>query len=159
MQHVFRSLHGVLKDLEGGEAGREAVVFAAWRQIAGGPLGQHAVPLRLDKKKLLVAVSNDIWRKQIGDLSAQMIFKLNSILGGSLVTFIEFCVDAKAVESDRSGRAHLQIPVSDLKADALKHVTPRLRRAAESITDERLRHEFLLAAGCSLARTKKDRKL
>ena len=45
MQHIFRSLPEVFKDIDGGKFANEAVVFAAWRKIAGETLGQHAVPM------------------------------------------------------------------------------------------------------------------
>lgn len=159
MQNIFRSIPEVFKDLEGNEAANEAAVFAAWRKISGESLGDHAVPLRLIKKKLLIAVASETWRKQIHDLSAQMIFKLNSVLGTSLVTFVEFRIDAAAVERERSKTANPQMSEAELKAIALKHVTPDLRHAAETIADKKLRYNFLLAAGSSLARTKLDKKL
>ena len=159
MQNIFRSIPEVFKDFDGNEAANEAVVFAAWRKISGESLGDHAVPLRLIKKKLLIAVASETWRKQIQDLSAQMIFKLNSVLGASLVAFIEFRIDAAAVEAERSRTENSQMSASELKAIALKEVTPDLLRASETITDERLRYNFLLAAGSSLARKTQEKKL
>lgn len=157
MQHIFRSLPEVFKDIDGREAADEAVVFAAWRKISGETLGKHAVPLKLIKKKLFVAVTDNNWRRQIEDLSSQMIFKLNSALGSSLVTYIEFKVDAKAVAD---AKRNIIAETSDAEANAIakKAVTAGIRKAANSITDEKLRESFLLAAGSGLARKKMDGK-
>jgi len=152
MQHIFRSLPEAFKDFEGSEAAQQAIVFAAWKIIAGETLARHAVPVRLNKKKLVIAVSSDVWLKQIKDLSAQMIFKLNTSLGASFVNFIQFCIDAKAVDIERNKAVLSKIEEAELKAAALREITPELRRAAETIADEKLRYNFLLAAGGCLAR-------
>lgn len=157
MQHIFRSLPEVFKDIDGGESANEAVVFAAWRKISGESLGEHAVPIRLIKKKLFVAVPDNNWRRQIEDLSGQMIFKLNSTLGSSLVTFIEFRIDPKAVEEARRP-SNSETSEAEAKEIAKKEITSGLRRAAKAIADDQLRQSFLLAAGSGLARKKFDRK-
>ncbi|MBC7900393.1 MAG: DUF721 domain-containing protein [Saprospiraceae bacterium] len=153
MQHIFRSLPEVVKEIAGGESAREAIVFAAWRQISGETLGEHAVPFKLIKKKLFIAVSDNNWRRQIEDLSGQMIFKLNSALGSSLVTFIEFKIDAKAVEEARR-KTLVKTSDAEAKAIAKRQITAGLRHAAETISDVKLRESFLLAAGSGLARKK-----
>ncbi|MEJ7846928.1 MAG: DciA family protein [Pyrinomonadaceae bacterium] len=153
MQHIFRSLPVVFKDIDGGEFANEAVIFAAWRKIAGESLGNHAVPFKLIKKKLFVAVSDNNWRRQIEDLSSQMIFKLNSALGSSLVTFIEFKIDAAIVKNARQTAA-IETSAAEANAIAKKEITSGLLQAAKAIADEKLRESFLLAAGSGLARKK-----
>lgn len=153
MQHIFRSLPEVFKDIDGGEAANEAVVFAAWRKISGETLCNHAVPFKLIRKKLFVAVPDNNWRRQIEDLSSQMIFKLNSALGSSLVTFIEFKIDAEIVENARQSAA-VETSAVEANAIAKKEITSGLRQAAKAIADEKLRESFLLAAGSGLARKK-----
>jgi len=93
MLDIFRTLPGLLKDLEGAELIREAVVFAAWRRIAGEALAEHAVPLKLENETLSVAVSNITWQRHLKDLCGQMIFKLNAALGTQAVTFIRLQID------------------------------------------------------------------
>ncbi len=158
MQHIFRSLPEVLKDLDGSGSAREAIVFAAWRKISGESLGEHAVPFKLIKKKLFIAVSDNNWRRQIEDLSGQMIFKLNSVLGSSLVTFIEFRIDSKAVENARQQDDNAKTSDAEAHKIAKKEVTSGLRQAAQAIADEKLRESFLFAAGSGLARKKQNEK-
>ena len=150
MLDIFRTLPGIFDDVEGAEMVREAVVFAAWRRIAGEGLAEHAVPLRLEKGKLFVAVSNLMWQRQLKDLCGQMVFKLNAALGAPTVNFIELQIDEEAVRSRRSKK--WEPDEGDLQRLAEKEISPELARAAERIADEELRRQFLLAAGNCLVR-------
>ncbi|MBS1794762.1 MAG: DUF721 domain-containing protein [Acidobacteria bacterium] len=155
MNELFRALPGLLKQFDDNDNVREAVVFAAWRRVAGDSLNPHAIPLRLDNKHLSIAVASEMWKKHLQSLSGQMIFKLNSLLGQALVTFIEFRVDEQRIETERAGRREKQISEAELEEIALNEVTPKMRRAADAIRDDNLRYQFLLAAGSCLARKKK----
>ena len=157
MRDILSSLPKIFEGASGNESVSEAIVFAAWKKAVGEVLEQHAVPFRLIKKKLIVAVSSETWRKQVVDLADQMVFKLNAALGSSLVSFVEFRIDAKIVREHRRTIEAEKIADAEWTALANKEVTPQLQNAAESITDESLRSVFLAAAGSSLARQKKFR--
>lgn len=154
MNELFRALPALLKEFEDNETVREAVVFAAWRKIAGEMLRDHAVPFELVQKRLIIAVSSETWRKHLEHLSGQMIFKINSKLGAALVTFIEFRVDEAAVKKER---AQFNKKGADDISDqqALSQITVKMRHSADAIKDDHLRYQFLLAAGSCLARRKK----
>lgn len=152
MLDIFRTLPGLLKDLEGAELIREAVVFAAWRRIAGEALAEHAVPLKLENGTLSVAVSNITWQRHLKDLCGQMVFKLNAALGTPAVTFIHLQIDEQTV---REHRSKMRKPEPDLRYNAEKEVSPELVRAADAIADDELRRQFLLAAGNCLVRKKR----
>src|SRR6185295_13381338 len=100
MNDLFGSLTGLLKEFGDNADVREAVVFAGWRKIAGEALREQTAPIALDNKRLIVAVTGEMWKNHLEDLSGQMIFKLNSALGDSIVTFIEFRVDEKLVDEN-----------------------------------------------------------
>jgi len=155
MNELFRALPALLKEFDENETVREAVTFAAWRKIAGESLRQHAVPFRLNQKRLTVAVKSETWRKHLEQLSGQMIFKLNSALGQAVVTFIEFRVDEAAVEKENFKKTGRALSDEELEEIALEEVTPKMRRSADAIKDDNLRYQFLLAAGSCLARKKK----
>jgi hypothetical protein len=142
MLDIFRTLAVASKDLDGGDAVREAIVFAAWRRVAGDLLAEHTVPIRLEDSRFVVAVSGEIWRKHLKDLSSQMLFKLNSAAGMSLVSFIEFCVDEAVVNESR------------VQADEGLAAASEMEAAAGQIADDELRATFLLAAGSCLIRKK-----
>ncbi|MDQ3323376.1 MAG: DUF721 domain-containing protein [Acidobacteriota bacterium] len=155
MEDLFRTLPKLLKEMGEHEEVREAVVFAAWRKIAGSSLQSHAVAFRLYNKHLMVAVTSETWKKHLEFLSGQMIFKINSVLGQAVVTFIEFRVDEETVLQER--RKTQDSPMSDeeLREIALDEVTPKMRRSADAIKDDNLRYQFLLAAGGALAHKKR----
>lgn len=156
MQELFRTLPKLLKEFDDSEEVREAVVFAAWRKIAGKSLCEHSVPFRLFEKHLIVAVKDKMWKRHLEkELAGQMIFKLNSILGSAEVTFIEFRIDEKTVLEQKKTINKLDISNEDFEETALDEVSPRLRHRADNIKDDNLRYQFLLAAGSCLARKKK----
>ena len=150
MLDIFRTLPGIFDDVEGAEMVREAVVFAAWRRIAGDGLAEHAVPLRFENGRLFVAVSNLMWQRQLKDLCGQMVFKVNAALGTPTVNFIELQIDEEAVRARRSKK--WEPDAGELQRLAEKEISPELANAAEKIADEELRRQFLLAAGNCLVR-------
>jgi hypothetical protein len=155
MHELFRALPALLREFEDNQELRQAVVFAAWRKIAGETLRDKAVPHRLFKKHLVIAVMSDTWKKHLEHLSGQMIFKINSVLGSAVVTYLEFRVDEQSVTDERA--KYRKSIVSDKNAEqkALNELTPKLRLSADAIKDDHLRYQFLLAAGSCLARKKK----
>jgi hypothetical protein len=158
MNELFRALPALIKQFDDNENVREAVTFAAWRRIAGESLSPHAIPLRLHLKHLTIAVSSEMWKKHLQSLSGQMIFKINSVLGQAIVTFIEFRVDEKTIETERAKHNKTTLSDEELEEIALNEVTPKMRRAADAIKDDNLRYQFLLAAGSCLARKKNLKK-
>src|SRR5688572_17297472 len=155
MEELLRALPGLIKEFDENETVREAIVLALWRKIAGEFLRDHAVPFRLYQKHLIVAVTSETWKKHLENLSGQMIFKLNSALGQAAVTFIEFRVDEKTVEQERSKNKKQTISDAEFEDMALDEVSVKLRRSADAIEDDNLRFQFLLAAGGWLSRKKK----
>ena len=154
MNELFRALPALLKEFDENETVREAVAFAAWRKIAGESLRQHTVPYRLSQKRLTIAVKSETWRKHLEHLAGQMIFKINSVLGQAVVTYIEFTVDEAAVEKENLNKRAATLSDEELEEIALDNVTPKMRRSADAIKDDNLRYQFLLAAGSCLARKK-----
>ncbi len=151
MDELFRALPPLLKEMSDNEPLREAVVFAAWRRIAGEGLREKAVPFRLYQKHLIVAVESEMWKRHLESLCGQMIFKINSALSQAVVTFIEFRVNEEPLKAERAKRRKTLIDKDEMREIALNNVTPKLRIAADAIKDENLRYQFLLAAGSALA--------
>ena len=155
MHELFRALPALLREFDDNQELRQAVVFAAWRKIAGETLRDKAVPHRLFKKHLVIAVMSDTWKKHLEHLSGQMIFKLNSVLRQAAVTFIEFRVDEETILQERAKNKTSSLSDAELEEIALEEVTPKLRHSADAIKDDNLRYQFLLAAGSCLARKKR----
>jgi hypothetical protein len=142
MEQLFRALPSVIRDLGPNRQSDEAMVLAAWGRCAGKMLRARTQPLEFFESRLVVAVSDETWRRHLEDLSPQMLYTLNESLGQGTVRFIEFRVDAAAVE--RALRKQRR------PAPPNTAVEPMLEAAAEAITDESLRKSFLeAAASCS----------
>jgi hypothetical protein len=151
MDELFQALPKLLRAAGESEEVLEAAAFAAWRRAAGEALRGCAVPFRLYRKTLVVSVPDATWRKQLEQVSGQLIFRINSLLGQALVTFIEFRVDPKSVNEERARIQ--QSPFQNLvrEENALRRAG-ELDEAAHAIHDEELRRRFLLAAGSCLNR-------
>jgi hypothetical protein len=151
MQEIFAALPAILKMYADDEDVRRSVVFAAWRRISGESLAYRTAPVELDGSTLRIAVADRTWQRNLKPLAGEMVFRLNSLIGATEVTFIEFRVDREALavaERDSGDPARLE-------AEALDEITEPLRKAADHIQNDELRRRFLLAAGSCLAREKR----
>jgi hypothetical protein len=95
---------------------------------------------------LVVAVPDQFWKKQLEQLSGEYLFRVNSLLAGSYVTFIEFRVDPEFV---------LQSHPEDQKPFEFHHtdeLEAELKESAQCIKDPELREKFLRAAAKCLER-------
>ncbi|MFN2456057.1 MAG: DUF721 domain-containing protein [Pyrinomonadaceae bacterium] len=158
MEDLIRTLPKLLRAAGEGEEINEAAACVAWRLVAGEALRGQAVPFRLYRKTLIVAVADTTWQRQLEAMSGQLLFRLNSVLGQALVTYIEFRVDAKTVTEARAALPQKADRAQQEKR-ALATTSGQLRAAAdEAIHDEDLRRRFLLAAGSCIDRRENDTK-
>ena len=155
MRDILSSLPKIFEGYNGSEAAFEAIVFSAWRNVVGEGLEQQTAPVMLIKNTLIVAVPNETWKRQVIDLADQIVFKLSAALGSSLVKFVEFRIDAKAVRQHRRKKIADRLAESEWNALVRNELTLQLQNAAEAIADESLRSVFLAAAGSSLTRRRK----
>lgn len=151
MDDLIRALPGILRAAGDAQEVAEAAAFVAWRRAAGDTLRACAVPFRLYRKTLVVAVTDQTWQRQLEAISGQLLFRLNSVLGQALVTYIEFRIDPQTVNTERAQHKQLQPPPDEAarhqqEQQWLKRARP-LHPAATAIHDDDLRRRFLLAAG------------
>jgi hypothetical protein len=152
MEDLIKILPNILRTTGEAEEVAEAAAMVAWRRIAGEGLRAHAVPFRLYRKTLVVAVTDKTWQKQLEAMSSQLIFQINSVLGQALVTYIEFRIDPQTVQNKRGIQRQPVVVKEEQEERALKRITTDLNSAALAIQDEDLRHRFLVAAGCYIDR-------
>jgi len=150
MDQLIKALPGVLQAAGDSQDVAEAAAFAAWKHVAGDGLRPHATPLRLHNKALIVAVADSVWQKQLESLAGQLLFRLNSLLGQAVVTYIEFRVDPEALQS-REQQTNIARR-SDYEANACEPIPLELVSAAAAIHDRDLRRAFLGAASSCLRR-------
>ena len=153
MDELFQSLPKLLRAAGESEEVLEAASFAAWRRVAGEALRGCAVPFRLYNRRLIVSVPDTTWRKQLEQVAPQFVFRLNSLLGQAVVTYVEFRVDPQTVREERARLRNTQYEQLTREEAALGRAA-ELANAADAIHDEELRRRFLLAAGSCMNRTK-----
>ena len=156
MDALIRSLPNLLRAAGEAEEVLEVAAFVAWRRVAGEGLRSQAVPFRLYRKTLIVAVADATWQKQLEAVSGQLLFRINSLLGQAVVTFIEFRIDPKPVEAERAAMKIQEKKSVEQERRALKSVSGEIATAADAIHDDDLRHRFLLAAGSCIERRERD---
>jgi hypothetical protein len=156
MDDLLRVLPKFLRAAGETEEVLEAAAMIAWKRVAGEGLRGQAVPFRLYRKTLIVAVADTTWQKQLEAISGQLLFRINSLLGQAVVTYIEFRIDPATVKSERAKRA-AEIDAEAQERRALESAAGEVRAAAEAIADEHLRRRFLLAAGSCIERRENGR--
>ena len=151
MHEIFAALPALLKEHSDSAEMRRAVAFAAWRKVAGEHLVEHTSPMDFDNDRLVIAVEDRSWQRNLEALSSEMVFRLNRSVGTKLVGFIEFRIDKNAASAGRK----IDERRADFEMEALNEIDESLRKAADKISDDSMRRKFLLAAGSCLAREKR----
>src|SRR6187549_3709000 len=124
MERLFASIPGALNALGHNAKIDEAMVFAAWRSCAGEMLNERTAAAEFFENRLVVAVTDKTWQRHLEELSPQILVKLNGRLEQGTVRFIEFVIDADAVNrASRAADREEKIDRSGLSLD--------LTRAAE----------------------------
>ncbi len=152
MDDLIRTLPKLLRAAGETEEVLEAAALVAWRRVAGEGLRAQAVPFRLYRKTLIVAVADATWQKQLEAMSGQLLFRINSLLGQAVVTYIEFRIDPKTVRAERAAVQAAATNRVEQERRALNSVSGDISVAADAIHDEDLRRRFLLAAGSCIDR-------
>ena len=156
MDDLIRALPKLLRAAGDTEEVLEAAALVAWKRVAGEGLRTQAVPFRLYRKTLIVSVADATWQKQLEAMSGQLLFRLNSLLGQAVVTYIEFRIDPQSVNMERARAQAQRLNRAELERRALKSVSGEITVAADAIHDDDLRRRFLLAAGSCIDRRERD---
>jgi hypothetical protein len=155
MEQLIKSLPAILHAAGDSEEVAQAAAFAAWKHAIGEGLRNHAVPVRLHEKRLIVAVADTIWQKQLEPMRGHLLFRVNAILGQPLVSYIELRIDPqrmeKASEFQPRRKQRDEAQIGDLG------IPFELRSAATGIQDAELRKAFLGAALTCMKRADNQR--
>ena len=126
----------------------EIATKLAWSRAAGDGLRRHAIPFRLFRNTLVVSVADNIWQKQLQSMSAELVSRINRLLGREVVETIEFRIDPATVE-----RVRAEVQTRPNRKDKSPEPVPaELISAAGEIADQDLRERFMRAAGNCIAR-------
>ncbi|MBC8032105.1 MAG: DUF721 domain-containing protein [Pyrinomonadaceae bacterium] len=153
MDSLNKVLPALLKVSGAPEEVAEAACVAMWKQAVGEGLSSHAVPIQLREQKLIVAVEDNLWKKQLEQMRGQLLSRLNYVLGQALVKSIELRVDPKALAASLM----LNWPAQEsVKAEIDQAVPVELVSVAAEIEDVGLRRAFLGAATSCIRRVEKQ---
>jgi hypothetical protein len=152
MDQLIKTLPAILKASGSSDEVAEAACIAAWKHAVGEGLSNHAVPVQLQNKVLVVAVDDNVWKKQLEQMRSQLLFRLNSVLGQPLVKVIELRVDPKTLEALRG----LKEESNKVAGNPDNTVPIELLSAAARIEDVELRRAFLGAAMSCVRRVEKS---
>ncbi|MEO7539723.1 MAG: DUF721 domain-containing protein [Pyrinomonadaceae bacterium] len=145
MERLFAAIPGVLSGLGPNIKADEAIVFAAWRSCAGEMLNERTAAVEFIENRLVVAVTDETWRRHLEDLSPEMLARINGRIEKGTVRFIEFVIDAQAVRNSVTpGEVDAGVVDAEISAD--------LAAAAEAIKDDRLHKQFISAAAAYLSK-------
>ena len=140
MINAARLLPKLLDAGDGNPRMTETAVKLAFARAAGAGMRRQAIPLRLNRRTLLVCVIDAIWRKQLQSFSGELILRINQLLGRNAIDFIEFRIDPATVNRE----------CGELKPKQENRppgpVSLEVVSAAATIADEELRQLFLRAA-------------
>jgi hypothetical protein len=145
MNQLIKSLPAVLRASGNAEEVAQAAAIAAWKHAVGDGLKDHAVPVKLEHRRLTVAVADGIWQKQLLAMRGQLLFRVNSILGQPIVSAIEFVIDPKVARARTEPAKPSEQPLDN-------EVPLELWSAANAIHDKELRRSFLKTALAALKR-------
>jgi predicted nucleic acid-binding Zn ribbon protein len=126
----------------------EIAAKLAWSRAAGDGLRRHAIPFRLFQKTLVVSVADVIWQRQLQSMSAELVSRINRLLGREVVEAIEFRIDPAAVEQVRANSEPRQRPEDKPRGP----IPDELISAASEIADQDLRERFIRAAENCISR-------
>jgi len=146
MDNLIKTLPAILAAAADSEEVAEAASIAAWKHVAGAGLVNHALPVQLQNKKLIVVVEDNIWQRQLEQMRGQFLFRVNSLLGQPLVKSIELRIDPKTLANAREDREGTKMERPDYK------IPEELVTAAAGIQDVELRRAFLGAAASCVRR-------
>ena len=140
MDNLIKTFPAILKAAGTSEEVAEAACIAAWKYVVGEGISNHAVAMRLESRKLVVIVEDNIWQRQLEQMRGQLLFRLSSVLGQPQVKSIELRIDAKTLAKARATSKGSKKQRPEYK------IPEELITAAAGIEDVKLRRAFLGAA-------------
>lgn len=64
---------------------READLFSHWENFVGKVVAEKSTPLRLERGRLILKVTDSVWRHQLLYMRAELIASINDRIGTSIV--------------------------------------------------------------------------
>jgi hypothetical protein len=113
----------------------DQLACAAWPMAVGKKVAAHTRATRMVRNRLIVEVSDVIWRKQLLTLSAQILTNLERHLGQGIVEDLEFRVMPPRRDAQRAAVAQPSLASDE----------------ADEIADPVMRHMYKMSRKKALA--------
>ncbi|MGH9883425.1 MAG: DciA family protein, partial [Pyrinomonadaceae bacterium] len=81
MEHLIKSLPAIMRAAANSGEVTEAACIAAWNHAVGEGLRNNAIPIEFRDRRLIVAVADRIWQRQLQTMLGQLLYRLNAVLG------------------------------------------------------------------------------
>ncbi len=65
---------------------------AKWSEIAGGAIARNSCPIKVQKKVLILRVTNSVWMHELQYLKPDLIERINTLVGRRVIEDMEFRV-------------------------------------------------------------------
>jgi hypothetical protein len=124
----------------------ETAAKVALTQVAGQGIRKHVKPFRLYRKTLIVAVPDAIWQRQLHQMTAEFVRRVNGLLGSEVVNSIEFRIDQSVAKQ------HVSLPRTVARETSSSKIPNDIIDAARTISDPDLRQLFQRAAANCVTR-------
>jgi predicted nucleic acid-binding Zn ribbon protein len=90
MEHISRSLEGLLKKLELDKRLRGWSALEVWEEVVGPRIASNARPLAYRDSKLFVEVSTTAWLHELSFMREEILRKINGKLKKDVIVDIVF---------------------------------------------------------------------
>jgi predicted nucleic acid-binding Zn ribbon protein len=117
--------------------GENDIVRGIWPSAVGKAIARHTVRLKMVRTTLVVEVEDALWQKQLYPLSAQIVQRLQKLLGNTGIQEIEFRVAIMKRQMQReesvspaSADSHLYDEADQILDPVLKKVYRNSRKRA-----------------------------
>jgi hypothetical protein len=94
-QRIGRSLDQVMRGLGAPEASGVHLVFDRWGEVVGEALAARTRPLRIEGERLVLAVDEPAMATHVRFLQAELLARLEDLLGPGRVTDLDLRVGRK----------------------------------------------------------------
>jgi predicted nucleic acid-binding Zn ribbon protein len=104
----------------------DQLAFAAWPAAVGKRIAAHACPKALVRGSLVIEAEDAIWQKQLFHLRFDILAKLTEVLGGEIITDLEFRIAGAAPRRPpQSAKSHSETVSTD-DADSIEDPVMRI---------------------------------
>ena len=109
-------------------------IWAAWDEVVGPAVARNAQPIRLQARRLVVAVKNATWMHELTLLRRDLCERLNGWMGREVVTEL-FLVVGRVEPADSTSRRDSRTPAAVVEAPRPADVNAAIERLWKALRE------------------------